>query len=142
MLKCFTGVTPQQEATLKQAVHVLSAVDALQKALTAEFGEATGKQFAAMGLGVDPTDVMNAPETIDGNRAIVNMGRSGPGDVPLEQVAGSWRISGDVLRTLNEASLAEWDKKTPAIRKLASDIAAGKYATLQDLQQAMGALMR
>jgi RNA polymerase sigma factor (sigma-70 family) len=142
MLKCFTGLTAQQEATLKQAVHVLSAVDALQKAVTAEFGAATGKQFAALGSGVDPNDVLNAPESIDGNRAIVNMGRSGPGDVPLEQVGNSWRISAEVLRTLNEASLAEWDKKTPAINKLATDIAAGKYATLQDLQQAMGALMR
>jgi RNA polymerase sigma factor (sigma-70 family) len=142
MLKCFTGLTAQQETTLKQVVHVLSAVDSLQKAVTAEFGEAAGKQFADLGGGVDPADVLNAPETINGNRAIVNMGRSGPGDVPLEQVGNNWRISAEVLRTLNAGTMAQWDQRAPAIRKLATDIAAGKYATPGDLQQAMGALMR
>jgi hypothetical protein len=46
------------------------------------------------------------------------------------------------LRTLNTQSLAQWEQKTPVLRKLAADITAGKYATLNDLQQAMGALMR
>jgi RNA polymerase sigma factor (sigma-70 family) len=142
MLKYFTGLTAQQEATLKQAVHVLSAVDALQKAVTAEFGEATGKQFAGLGSGVNPADVLEAPETINGTRAVVDMGQSGPGEVPLVQVGNSWRISADVLRTLNVASMAQWDQKAPAIHKLATDIASGKYATPGELQQAMGALMR
>jgi RNA polymerase sigma factor (sigma-70 family) len=142
MLKCFTGLTPQQEVTLKQAVHVLSAVDELQKAITAEFGEKTGKQFVGMGLGVDPGDVLNAPERITGDTAIVDLGRSGPGELPLLQVGDGWKISADSLRTLNTQSLAQWEQKTPVLRKLAADITAGKYATLNDLQQAMGALMR
>lgn len=142
MLKCFTGLTPQQEVTLKQAVHVLSAVDELQKAITAEFGEKTGKQFAGMGLGVDPGDVLNAPERITGDTAIVDLGRSGPGELPLLQVGDAWKISADSLRTLNTQSLAQWERKAPVLRKLAADITAGKYATLNDLQQAMVALMR
>jgi RNA polymerase sigma factor (sigma-70 family) len=142
MLNCFTGLTPQQEATLKQAVHVLAAVNELQKAVSAEFGENAGKQFAALGSGVDPNDVLNAPERVTGAAAVVDMGRSGPGEVPLQQVGNDWKISAQVLRTLNVPSLAQWDQKAPAIRKLAADITAGKYATLNDLQQAMGALMR
>ena len=70
------------------------------------------------------------------------MGRSGPGEVPLQQVGNDWKISAQVLRTLTVPSLAQWDQKAPAIRNLAADVTAGKDATLNDLQQAMGALMR
>jgi len=143
MLAYFDGLTPQQETRLRQAVHVLSAVEALRKAVVGEFGEAAGKQFGALGSGVNPDDVLQAPEEImAADRAEVDMGRSGPGKVPLVRVGGEWRISADVLRTLNAESLAQWDQRAGAIRVLAEDVAAGKYATLAELQKAMGAFVR
>jgi hypothetical protein len=45
-----------------------------------------------------------------------------------------------ILSVINWASLARLH--AVGIRKLATDIAAGKYATSGELQQAMGALMR
>ena len=122
---------------------MLSAVEALRKAVVGEFGEAAGKQFGALGSGVNPDDVLQAPEEImAADRAEVDMGRSGPGKVPLVRVGGEWRISADVLRTLNAESLAQWDQRAGAIRVLAEDVAAGKYATLAELQKAMGAFVR
>jgi len=89
MLAYFDGLTPQQETRLRQAVHVLSAVEALRKAVVGEFGEAAGKQFGALGSGVNPDDVLQAPEEImAADRAEVDMGRSGPGKVPLVRVGG------------------------------------------------------
>jgi hypothetical protein len=39
-------------------------------------------------------------------------------------------------------SLAQWDQRAAAIRVMAEDVAAGKYATLGELQKALGAFMR
>jgi hypothetical protein len=142
LVRAFTGLTADQEVTVRRVARVMGAVSELQKAVAAEFGAEAAKQFGALASGVKASDVLEAPEKIDGNRAVVDLGPSGPGEVPLVRVGDSWKVSADVLRTLNVDSIVQWERKAPAIRKLAADITAGKYATPGDLQRAMGQLMR
>jgi hypothetical protein len=142
MIKCFTGVTPEHEKTLRMVVRTMAAVEELRKSVASEFGENIAKQFAALGSGVGPADVTNAPETINGDRAIVDMGRAGPGPIPFEKVGDTWKVSVAVLQTMNVDGLAQWERKAPAIRKLAADIKAGKFQSPAELQKAMEGLLR
>ena len=142
MVATFAGLTAGQETTVRRTVRVMAAANELQNAIVATFGANAAKQFGVPGVNVDPLDVFDAPETITGDRAIVDMGPSGPGQVPLERVGNVWKISAGVLQTLNAGVVTQLEQKAPAIRKLAADVKAGKYATPQDLQRAMGALAR
>jgi RNA polymerase sigma factor (sigma-70 family) len=142
LLDAFGPLTAEQEATLRQVVRVLAAANDLQEAVAAQYGEQAAAHLNALGSGVKAADVFAAPETVTGDRAVVDLGPSGPGQVPLERVGGAWKVSPRVLATVNAAAVAQWDRKVPAIRALAKDVAAGKYPTPADLRQAVGPLMR
>jgi len=142
MIKSFANPTADQEQTLRKVVRTMSAVEELRKAVASEFGENIAKQFGALGSGVSATDITNAPETINGAQAIVDLGQAGPGPLPLVKTGDTWKVSPTALQTMNVDGLNQWERKAPAIRKLAADIKAGKFQSPAELQKAMGGLMR
>jgi len=142
MLDRFADLTPDQAATLRQVVHVLAAIEELQRAVSAQFGGEIGRQFATMGIGIGASEVEAAKETITGDRATVDMGQAGPGVVPMVKIGQTWKISSEVLKRLNTQGVTHWEQKVPAIQKTAADVSAGKYKTAQELQQAIRNLVQ
>jgi hypothetical protein len=110
--------------------------------MAAKFGPGAAQVDPNLRVGVSETDVTAATETVTGNAAVVDIGQSGPGQIPLTKRGQTWKISSEVLRTLNRQSVTAFEQKTPAIRQLAADITAGKYKNPADLKSALRDLMR
>jgi hypothetical protein len=92
-------------------------------------------------MGVAEFDVTSAMETIHGDSATVEM-KAGPGDIRLVRAGRTWKISADVLETLNAGGVRQLHANIPALDTLTDEIRAGKYKTIGDLRQAVGGIMR
>ena len=138
----FDRITPQQARTLRQAADVMAAARRLSDAVKQQFGvdleQTLGRTF---GMGVAELDVAAAVETIHGQTATVEM-KVGPGDIPLVRVGSTWKITGEVLATLNRGGVGQLHANLPAIDALTADVRAGKYKTLDELRQALATAMR
>ena len=143
MIGCFDKLTPQQETSLRQVVRLQAAAQELSKTTTARFGAAAGEQMlTTLGLGVSPADIAGATETIEGQSAIVDMGKSGPGKVPVVRVGNTWKVSAEVFRGFNAPAVAQLEPLIPAFKVLAADVAAGEFKTVEELQQALAKMMQ
>jgi len=141
-LRCFENPTATQQATLRMVVHGFAATNDLATAVRDQFGPDAAQQFFRMTpLVVKRADLDDAAERIDGATAEVDLHGIGPGTVPVTKGGNVWLISGKVLDTLNTPMVAAFDHQTAAIHKIADDTRAGKYDTLQNVQNALGALM-
>lgn len=138
----FDQLNEAQEAILRQAAGLMAASDDLRKAVSEKFGANMEAEFAtAIGMGVVLGDITDATETVEGETALVDIG-SGPGKIPCVKVNGQWKISGLVLHGLNPKAVAGASRNLPAIKALAADIRAGRYKTLDELQQTMRGFMQ
>ncbi|HEY7089732.1 MAG TPA: sigma-70 family RNA polymerase sigma factor [Tepidisphaeraceae bacterium] len=139
----FDRLTPDQQTLIKRVANCFGAAQELNNAVAETFGKPAADQLArAMPLGVDALDMHRATETIQGDTAIVDIGRSGPGKIPFVKVDGKWKISSQVLATMNINAVVRTEQMTPIIQNLAADVRAGKYKTPEELQQAMAQMMQ
>lgn len=139
----FVDLTPEQIVTVKQLAQLMGAANQLTQAVSQRFGADVERQLSqAIGSGVMLADVSGATETITGDTAEIDMGTAGPGKVPMVKVGQKWLISSEIIRRVNANAVANLAAKVPAIRQAAVDVAAGKYRTIQELQQAMMPLMK
>jgi hypothetical protein len=119
----------------------MSTARGLTDAVREKFGADMERQFSnAIGLGVATFDVTSATETIHGDRATVDIG-AGPGEIPLVRAGDTWKISAQVMQTLNANAVKRLATGVPAIEQLTADVRAGKYQTVNELQRALAPLM-
>lgn len=141
-IRCFDRPTEQQVAVLRQYVHGGAAAAKLMEATAQRFGPAFKTTLIEpMGMGVDPADVLGAAERINGNTAEVDLGRSGPGAVPLVKVGEVWLIRREVLDALNADMVALTAQHAPEILKVAEAIRDGKYQTIEQAKVAVAQAM-
>ncbi len=140
LIACFDTLTPEQTRELKQVMRAMNALHKLRTAAVARFGA-----DAANGLpdpfGVTPADIQKAEEKTDGNSATVDLHGLGPGILALVKSGNTWKIQPSVLDTMNLQQVTQMDALVPAIDGLTADVAAGKFASAQDLQRALGAAL-
>jgi len=74
-----TGLTDQQAQTLRQLAPAMKAMNELEQAIADTYGVNARAQFEKSMIGVNPADLDKATEQINGDQAVVDIGRSGPG---------------------------------------------------------------
>jgi RNA polymerase sigma factor (sigma-70 family) len=144
MSACFQNPTDADKVLLRNFALALSGFDVFAKAVEKQFGKDALTQLNQSRIigGVDPTEIGDAKETIDGDKAIVDIGRSGPqGGIPMIKVGDVWKMDPAVFGTLNKQAVEASAKLGPSLVQLAKDIEANKYANLgQALTAAQKAL--
>jgi RNA polymerase sigma factor (sigma-70 family) len=143
LIDCFDQADQEQIALLKQVADVFGALQELNSAVAEKFGpEVADKMSGSFAMSVDPKEMHNSAETITGDTAVVDIGKSGPGKITLVKIGGSWKISSGLLQSMNRQTAARTQQMIPAIQSLAADVRDDKYKTAQDLQRAMEQMMR
>jgi hypothetical protein len=123
-------------------VHCFAAVNDLSIAVRDQFGPAAADElFKMTPLDVQRRDLDQSAERVDGATAEVDLHGAGPGKVPLVKVGDVWLISGKALQNLNTPMVAAMDRQAATIRQLAADTRAGKYDTVQNVQNALMSLL-
>lgn len=140
--RAIAHVDDAQRTLLVSVVHSMAAVSDLDQAMIRRFGSAAGPALLkSMATGVDPRDVDKATETIDGDRAIVDIGTSGPGKIPLSRQDGLWRVDASMLGMPNRASVEQIEKLIPTLKQITARVNDGKYATAADVQKDLQQLL-
>jgi hypothetical protein len=142
LLAAFDSPSPELQQALSQMAQVMSAGRDLQQAIESKFGPGAASQFASpFTLGMSNEDISRAEVTTSGNKAVVDLGNAGPGKIPLVRVGQSWKIDSG-MDTPNAVQLTKLQTMIPLVRQLTTDVNAGKYATVLDVQRAMAAMMK
>jgi len=137
LVRCFATLTDTQAATLKQVTQAFSAYNGLMRTVETRFGANARKQMDPGLLGVTQLDVDGSKEQVTGNNAVVDMGNAGPGKISMVKDGAVWKIDPAVVDSLNPQAFQAVVQALPAVQRLTDDVAAGKYATVADLQLAI-----
>jgi RNA polymerase sigma factor (sigma-70 family) len=139
----FDRPTALQEAALRVMARAMVAEEELSDALAVKFGASAQKQLMdSLGIGVSFSDLDAGKETVSGNTAIVDIGRAGPGKIPVVKTANGWKISPAVVGTLTITNLTQMEQMTPPFHQLAAEVSAGKYKTVDEVFKAIEPMFR
>jgi len=121
--------TDDQKSVLRAVVRVMHAFDQLLQAVGEKFGaDARDGLAQRVPMQTVPDDVANSTvQMIDDDHAMVDIGNSGPGKVPVVRVGDTWLVDPAVLATLNAAAANDTEKKIDQINALTVAVRAGQF---------------
>ncbi len=145
------SATPVEDHMAQTMAQMSSAVAELHKAIKDMFGEEQTKAtFGDPAVASKMRDelLMKAPETIDGDSAVIqldSMGKFAP--VEFKRVNGTWKLRvGKSLENVDaaqvEMQLAELAIQIKVLRDIATDVQAGKQKNVADVKQTLEARTR
>jgi DNA-binding CsgD family transcriptional regulator len=136
------GLTDQQAQTLKQLAPAMKAMNELEQTIAETYGVSARAQFEGSMIGMNPADLDQATEQVNGDQAIVDIGRSGPGKVLMVKVNGQWKISAATIASMPPKMAAQASGMIPLLHQMRDNVKDGKYADINEFQQAMAAASR
>jgi len=140
LISCFNEPTEQDKAPLRDFAKALPALKALLTAVETRFGKEglTKLNESRFMGGLNPMDITDAQETIDGDHAIVDLGKSGPsGGVPMIKIGKVWKADPVIFQTLNREVVAAEAQASPALQKFAQDILDKKFKSVDEVVAAL-----
>src|SRR5205814_191415 len=100
MATCFQNPTDEDKKLLQNFARALFGFDRFSKAVEKQFGKDALTQLNQSRIigGLDPTEIADAKEAIEGDKAIVDIGKAGPqGGIPMIKIGDVWKMDTSVF---------------------------------------------
>jgi RNA polymerase sigma factor (sigma-70 family) len=134
-----------QKRLLIAVTRGMHAIDALMTAVGEKFGpEARAQLDRQMPTYIDAKAMHESTVMVsdDAQHAMVDMGTTGPGKVPVIRAGTQWYIDVGVLSTMNNGVVLQLEQRLEQIKALTAAVKAGQFQDAAAFQGAIGAALK
>jgi RNA polymerase sigma factor (sigma-70 family) len=143
LLRCFKGPDDREITVLRQMARVVYTLHGLSEALKVRYGPEAAAQFDKLAhVAVDPGDIPQAKEQIEGESARVTLENSEPKEFVMSKVYGVWKVDPRVLTADIMRDVLDMALYVPRLTKVTKDIQANRYPTAGSALAAVQAILK
>jgi hypothetical protein len=137
--KTYAAADPQTTADIDTLVGASVAVKKFTAAVDAKFGAQAKPMTDAISAGFSNIgqDARQRQITVSADTAVFTKGPQDSAPESMKKIDGAWKVVAPTDQPQNAAAIQKVAKLTGVFEGLATDVAAGKFATLPDLAKGM-----